>query len=201
MSNENKIILSLCDYSGNWSHYYRTAGYDVRLVDLKHGSDVRLYPYIDKPVYGILAAPPCTAFTVSGAQYWQAKDEDGTTLDALALVDACLRMVAIYQPIFWALENPVGRLSRWIGKPKMYFNPCDFGGYVDGMDAYTKKTGLWGKFNKPKPNPVEPEFVIAKNGDRYSKIHWFTGGKTERTKEIRSVTPLGFAKAFFEANQ
>lgn len=27
------------------------------------------------------------------------------------------------------------------------------------------------------------------------------GGKSERTKELRSMTPLGFAKAFFEANQ
>jgi hypothetical protein len=27
------------------------------------------------------------------------------------------------------------------------------------------------------------------------------GGKSERTKKLRSVTPQGFAKAFFEANQ
>lgn len=192
----DKIILSLCDYSGNWSHFYREAGYDVRQVDLKHGADVRLFPYIEKPVYGILAAPPCTAFAGSGAQYWKAKDENGTTLEALSLIDACLRMVAIYNPVFWALENPVGRLNRWIGKPKIYFNPCDFGGYVDGMDAYTKKTGLWGKFNKPKPLPVEPVKVCSQ-GSWIQKL----GGKSERTKELRSVTPLGFAKGFFDANR
>ena len=30
-------------------------------------------------VYGILAAPPCTDFAGSGAQYWKTKDEDGRT--------------------------------------------------------------------------------------------------------------------------
>ena len=27
--NDNKVILSLCDYSGNWSQPYREAGYTV----------------------------------------------------------------------------------------------------------------------------------------------------------------------------
>jgi len=33
-----------------------------------------------------------------------------------------------------------------------------------------------------------------------SEIHTKYGGKSERTKILRSITPLGFAKAFFEAN-
>lgn len=200
--NGHKIILSLCDFSGSWSKPYRDAGYDVRQIDLKHGQDVRLLNYVDGNVYGILAAPVCTAFTVSGAQYWQAKDASGATFDGLALVDACLRGAALYQRTlrFWVLENPVGRLKTWLGPPKFIFNPCDFG------DPYTKKTCLWGEFVPPLPlfttqRPVEPEFVIAANGDRYSKTHWYSGGKSEKTKEKRSITPPGFAKAFFEANQ
>src|SRR5262245_50123366 len=32
----HRIILSLCDHSGNWPAPYREAGYDVRLIDLAH---------------------------------------------------------------------------------------------------------------------------------------------------------------------
>ena len=193
---EKKLILSLCDYSGNWPKFYQEAGYDVRCFDLKNGHDVRLLHRIDEPVYGILAAPPCTAFAGSGAQYWPKKDMNGGTLEGLALVDACLRTVVIYRKTlkFWVLENPVGRLRRYLGPPQLIFNPCDYG------DAYTKKTCLWGEFNIPKKNPVEP--VMYERGGKKGSWMWANlGGKSERTKELRSMTPLGFARAFFEANK
>ena len=50
-------ILSLCDYTGNWSQPYYEAGYDVVRIDLQHGGDVRLLERDTKPVHGILAAP------------------------------------------------------------------------------------------------------------------------------------------------
>lgn len=186
---EKKLILSLCDYTENWPKFYKDAGYEIVAVDLKKGMDVRTLEHLNKPVYGILAAPPCTAFAGSGAQYWSAKDASGETLEALALMDACLRAVAIYKPVFWALENPVGRLRRYLGPPKLIFNPCDYG------DSYTKKTCLWGEFNIPAKRPVEP-IRVCSQGSWLQKL----GGKSERTKELRSMTPLGFAKAFFEAN-
>lgn len=68
--------------------------------------------YIDRPVHGILCAPDCNAFAGSGAQYWPAKDADGRTLEGLALVDACLRAVAIYRPYWWALELQIGHTFR-----------------------------------------------------------------------------------------
>ena len=70
----------------------------------------------------------------------------------------------------------------------MTFNPCDYG------DAYKKRTLLWGNFNTNlKKNPVEP--VIP------SPLHQKLGGKSAKTKELRSITPPGFARAFFEANR
>jgi len=39
-----------------------------------HLNDIRWLEIPDKSVYGILAAPPCTDFSVSGAQYWKQKD-------------------------------------------------------------------------------------------------------------------------------
>lgn len=189
-----KIILDLCGGTGSWSKPYKEAGYYVINVTTPE-YDVRKYIPPDN-VYGILAAPPCTDFTVSGAQYWKAKDKDGRTIDSMGIVMACLMIIAKCQPKFWVLENPVGRLVHWIGKYRMTFNPCDYG------DPYTKKTCLWGIFNEPEKNQVQPEYVICPtNGDRYSKIHWNTGGKSARTKELRSITPPGFAQAFFKANQ
>ena len=78
----------------------------------------------------------------------------------------------------------------------MYFNPCDYG------DPYTKKTCLWGNFNIPKKNPIEPKIVRFQNGKRMSEWYIKTSSlsKEERTK-IRSITPPGFAKAFYEANR
>lgn len=182
-----KTILSLCDYSGNWPKYYRDNGYEVVQFDIKKGGNVRLVEtarMFPKGVYGILAAPPCTVFAASGAR-WVRSDKDME--DGLAVMDACLRFVQVLKPKFWALENPVGKMVRYLGSPKMYFNPCDYG------DPYTKKTGLWGEFNEPVKTPVAPTLG--------SMMHTQFGGKSEKTKTARSMTPMGFAKAFYEANQ
>ncbi len=68
--------------------------------------------------------------------------------------------------------------------PAYVFNPCDHG------DPYTKKTLLWGDFSLPKRSPVEPS-----EGSRM----WSLPASPDRAR-IRSATPQGFARAFFEAN-
>jgi hypothetical protein len=175
-------VLSLCDYTGEWSRPYREAGYDVRQVDLKHGGgDVRLFKALNHPVRGILAAPPCDHFAASGARWWEGKGEQAV-LDGLAIVDACMRVVLTHNPIWWVLENPVGRLKDYLGEPRMSFDPADYG------DPYTKKTLLWGVFKEPLMCPVEPV--------EGSKIHRMSSS----WKTQRSATPSGFAEAFFKAN-
>ena len=164
-------ILSLFDYSGNWALPYAENGHNVILWDIKHTTDLFQYfsnvndactDYFYEHIFdnfesvdGILAAPPCTDFAVSGAQYWKQKDENGQTKKSLELVYQVLRIVDLCQPQFWAMENPVGRLTKlipYLGKP-WYFQPYWYG------DPYSKKTGLWGNFNKPeKCNEVEPIF-------------------------------------------
>jgi hypothetical protein len=185
----SKIILDLCGGTGSWSEPYRKAGYDVRNITLPL-FDVRTF--IPPPdTYGILAAPVCTDFSVSGAQYWPQKDIDGRTIESMGIVIGCLRIVGMCEKLaFWSLENPVGRLRRWMGKPTLIFNPCEYG------DAYTKKTLLWGRFNLPQKTPVEPVRACSQGS-------WIQtlGGKSEKTKILRSITPPGFAKAFYEANK
>lgn len=186
-----KVIYSFCDYSGVWSQPYVDAGYLVRRFDLKNGDDVRLLEWRDERVHGILCAPPCTVFANSGARWPRTEAE---MLEGLSIVDACYRACGIYNPKWFVLENPIGKLKRYLGPPQMYFNPCDYGGYLDNpeTDAYTKRTCLWGYFNQPVKKPVPPVHG--------SKMHTQYGGKSERTKEARSVTPAGFARAFFAAN-
>jgi hypothetical protein len=222
-ANSEKDIYDLCAGTGEWSRPYREAGYNVILVTLPSG-DVRLVECPNRRPWGVLAAPVCTHFSGSGAQYWPQKDIDGRTLAALAISDACCRFVLASNPEgFWALENPVGRLRKWLGPPVMIFNPCDYGEYGKYKcscgcefdyslgkygcpnclgeniailsDAYTKRTCLWGNFNRPKQRPVQP-VRVCKQGSWVQKL----GGSSERTKTLRSVTPQGFAKAFFEAN-
>lgn len=176
-------ILSLCDYTGAWSQPYRDAGYDVVQVDIKHGQDVRLFQALPFPVRGVLAAPPCTHFASSGARWWEGKGEEAL-LEALAVVDACMRIIVVHRPQWWVLENPVGRLGAYLGAPRMAFDPCDYG------DPYTKRTLLWGDFREPMKARVP-----ATEG---SKMHRLPPSPDRAA--LRSVTPSGFARAFFEAN-
>ncbi len=203
-----KTLLSLFDYSGNWSAPYAENGWNVILWDKKHDPDLYdtfsdimdacsefIYDHIFDnygTVDGILAAPPCTEFAGSGAQYWPVKDVDGRTDQAVEFVYQVLRIVDLCKPYFWVMENPVGRLPKLIpelGKP-WYFQPYWYG------DPYTKKTGLWGSYRKPeKVNQVDP----IKSCDQGSWIQKL-GGNSEKTKELRSMTPKGFANAFYDAN-
>jgi hypothetical protein len=155
-------------------------------VDPETGlGDVRLFEWPGQ-VRGVLAAPPCTVFANSGAR-WPRSDDDYRA--ALSVVDACLRIVLVTRPAWWCLENPVGSLRRWLGPYKMTFQPCDYG------DPWTKRTCLWGEFTPPEKTPVEP-VRVCEQGSWVQKL----GGKSARTKRLRSVTPAGFARAFYEAN-
>lgn len=108
----------------------------------------------------------------------------------------------------WAVENPVSVLSTIWRKPDHKFHPYEYGGYLDESDthpiypeyikprdAYPKKTCIWsgGGFIMPEKNPVECE---AGYSDQHRKL----GGKSLKTKNIRSATPRGFAMAVFLAN-
>jgi len=212
MENKDKIILDLCGGTGSWSKPYKEAGYDVRLITLPD-NDVRRYIPPDN-VYGILAAPPCTEFSFAKSNSKYPRD----MRKGMETVIACLKIIWQVQydlptPLakrtnlqFWALENPMGLLKRYLGNPVYKFNPYDFG------DAYKKETGLWGYFNFPKKKPCKEyskDFIhtISPNGKPMKKfdklltreIHPEYYGKLTR-QERRSITPQGFANAFYKAN-
>ncbi len=192
-----RTILSLFDRTGNWARPYANAGYDVRIIDTQNiwGADVMdidrewLIDHDLTNVWGILAALPCTDFAVSGARWFEEKDQQGETQKSIQLLKHTIDIIEFLMPSWWVLENPVGRINRlWPHMNKFgpwYFQPCDFG------DPYTKKTGLWGEYNnKLLRTPVEPT-----EGSKMWKL-----GPSQDRANLRSETPKGFAKAFFDAN-
>ncbi len=180
------LILDLCGGTGSWSQPYVEAGYEV-LVVTQPAMDVRAFDVPDG-VQGVLAAPPCTELAGSGARWWADKPPE-LLAEALEVVDACLGIIEACRPAWWALENPIGRLRRLrrdrLGEPRLIFDPCDYG------DPWRKRTLLWGEFTLPETDPV-----LGFGWWGFREL----GGKSERTKRLRSVTPPGFARAFFDAN-
>jgi hypothetical protein len=226
-------ILSLFDYSGAWCRPFERLGHNVVQVDIKHGDDItrwsarsllaellQCFPVID----GVLSAVPCTAFALSGAHCWAAKDSDGRTAAAVELVRQTLRVVDFVRPGFWAVENPRGRIQKLVpelGEPALTFDPCDFAGWsttpeealalddlrgrervdaaglelVQRTGAYTKRTLLWGRFAPPARRPIAP--VRCSPQGSLTQRHGGSGG--EVTRAARSMTPTGFAAAFAAA--
>lgn len=156
----------------------------------------------------IISMAPCTDLAASGAKHWARKERErpGFQREAATL--------AMFHAELWAdvpsvLENPVGALTRLWRPPDLYCHPYEYGGwlpeddvhpdypqYILPRDAYPKKTGLWlhGGAQAPvkRPVPVAPGWSIQQK-----KL----GGKSLKTKNIRSATPRGLFRAIFDANR
>lgn len=171
------MILDLCGGSGAWSRPYREAGYTVELVTLPI-HDVRTFR-VKRPAWGVLAAPPCTEFSMALNRHAAYRPRDlGAGMEA---VNACMRIILQAQPEWWALENPWGHLSTILGPPRWLYEPWQFG------DPWTKRTVLWGRFAIP---PVE-----RKTRGRLPDVT-----QLHRNPHARAETPPGFARAFFKVN-
>lgn len=217
-----KVILDLCGGTGSWSRPYAEAGYDVRLITLPEFDVLNYRPPRDVRVYGVLAAPPCTHFSVSGARWWADKDARGDTREAVRIANACMAIIDEVKPAWWALENPVGRIAQLVerlGKPALSFQPWEFG------DPWLKRTLIWGQFTKPKRlnGATKPEYTSGKRwkvsltnhlspkptAEQIAKLaasgmippDWVHRlGPSPDRATLRSITPPSFARAFFEAN-
>jgi hypothetical protein len=194
-------ILSLCDFTGNMVRPWLEAGHTATIVDIQHrgvtvekgvtngGTLIKVQENILRycPPWGIdivFAFPPCTDLANSGARWFKTKGMR-RLIDALQLVERCRELCdTIGAP--YMIENPVGQLSTYWRKPDYTFDPCDYG------DPYTKKTCLWtgNGFVMPPKERVEPV-----GG---SKMHLLP--ETANRPNLRSATPMGFARAVFEAN-
>lgn len=205
-----KIVISLCDRTGNACIPWAEAGYTCYAVDLQHSirkdrveqvgagqivftwGDARSwFPPAGKIAFA-MAQPPCTHVTSSDARDF--KKKAGWMLsDALQLFDSCMAALEYSRAPYW-IENPVGRFNTHRRKPDHFFHPWQYAGYLPDIqtDNTKKKTGLWagGGFIMPKMMPApEP----------HREDCWLASPSDDRG-DIRSVTPMGFARAVFAAN-
>ena len=201
-----KTILHLCADTGSDSKPYKDAGYDVVLVGSEIGVE-NFHPTGE--IYGVIANPVCTEFSIAQGFHRENDYEKG-----MFLVKECQRVIAEAQPHFWVIENPAsGRLKDFLGEPTMTYEPWHFG------SPWTKRTALWGKFNKPERKyfkwedvPKIPELYVRPGRPKpslaflhksaYKLIPEFHGlPEPENDMEFRSLCSQKFAQAFFQANQ
>ena len=195
MNNSDKTILHLCcSKLASDSQIYSEYGYNVIKVGLDFGLDVMTYKPPEN-VYGIIANPPCTMFSIARTKAKTPRD----LRQGMETVIACLKIIWECQYNlngdqrtsnlkFWMIENPATGFLKWFfGNPVFQYSQHEYGYHL------TKRTALWGMFNLPKRpilyNPLPTGSTIGKKHE-----------KTKHDMQTRSKCPINFAKAFFEVN-
>lgn len=176
-------VLVACEYSGVVREAFRAKGHDAWSCDLLESEDNSPYhlqedvlPLLDQGWDLMIAHPPCTHLSVSGARHFAAKRASGVQQEALEFVGLILS--ANIPKI--ALENPVSIISSHFRKPDQIIQPWQYG------HGETKATCLWLK-GLPKLTPTN---IVEGRSDR---IHKMPPGPN-RWKE-RSRTYQGIAEA------
>ena len=179
-------VLVACEFSGVVREAFRARGHDAWSCDLLPAEDGSRHHFQDdvlnvlagdQPWSLMIAHPPCTHLSVSGARWFNEKQ----TEQAEALEFVRLLLAAPIQHI--ALENPVSVISSKIREPDQIVQPWMFG------HGETKATCLWLK-SLPK---LEPTNIVE---GRNPRVHFASPGP-DRWKE-RSRTLPGLAAAMAE---
>lgn len=140
----------------------------------------------------IIAFPPCTHLTVSGARYWKEKQADGRQQQGIDFFmkfanAKCDKIV---------IENPIGIISTKWRKPDQIIQPWQFG------HETTKATCLWVKglpLLEPTNIVSKGKRVFYKSGNSSPEWHDKTWGLSpEERAKARSKTYMGIAKAMAE---
>lgn len=159
------------------------------------------------------AWPPCDHLAVSGSRWFRGKGLRAlaSSIDMFATAAEVLEWCGV--PYF--IENPVSTIASYWRPSDYRFDPFQFSNFAP-EDWYTKKTCLWvgngfvmpdfdfdeARYNRGKAQVAErkrlkdPSFPCPDYPD--DRIHACPPGQ-ERAN-IRSATPMGFAKAVFKAN-
>jgi len=183
-------ILIACEYSGTVRDAFTAYDHDVTSCDLlpsdtpgKHyQGDVRdiLYNSWDM----VIAFPPCTDLSVSGARYFAQKRADGRQQASITFFRLFTEL-----NVPWAIENPIGIMSREYRKPDQIIQPWQFG------HPESKATCLW-LHGLPKLRPTN---VIAKPACGYWDNQTPSGqnklGPSADRAKIRSKTYQGISEA------
>ena len=135
-----------------------------------------VFDVVDYPWDLMIAHPPCTDLSVSGARHFAAKKLDGRQQ---ASVSFFMKLAKLDIPKI-AIENPVCIMSNLYRKPNQIIQPWQYG------HGETKSTCLWLK----GLNKLIPTNIVAGRSDRIHKLP----PSADRWK-IRSTTYQGIADA------
>lgn len=203
MKPDKLTVVSVCDRTGVMVKPWLEAGYPCVLLDLQHepgvhrdglltriGCDVRIYHFGWLPNRAItFAFPVCQKLANSGNR-WKAERHGLEGLyEALGLVLAC-RRICEASDAPWMLENPVGSLSTYWREPDFTFHPWEF-----TTPKEQKRTCIWAGNNFVIPQKE----VFERPADVQESVWKMPPGPDRADK--RSVTPDGFARAVFAANE
>jgi hypothetical protein len=175
-------VLVACEYSGVVRDAFTARGHEAMSCDLlptdapgpHYQGDVR--DLLDYPFDLMIAHPPCTHLSVSGARHFEAKRMDGRQQAAVSFFMSLARA-----PIpRIAIENPVCIMSSLWRKPDQTVQPWQFG------HGETKATCLWLK-GLPLLRPTE---IVDGREQRIWKLP-----PSEDRWKIRSATFPGLAEA------
>mgnify|MGYP003587670195 FL=1 len=135
----------------------------------------------------MVAFPPCTDLAVSGARWFKEKQADGRQQ---ASIEFFLKFTRTNIPK-WAIENPVGIMSRLYRKPDCIIQPYEFG------DPSRKTTCLWLHGLPPllPTQMVAPDIYTCKNGKTFSRDYMVALKAGENRGHLRSKTYPGIASA------
>lgn len=205
-------VISMFDVSGKMVQPWLDAGYECWIIDNQHppayatggvtkeGNLHKVNWDLTKPwlcpvdktrIAFVSAFLPCDHLAVSGSRWFKGKGLRKLAVSVEMFATAAEFCEWVDAP--YMIENPVSNIASHWRKPDYYFDPYYFTGYnID--DNYTKKTSLWvgNGFVMPDKNMIEG---LPEPDDR---IHKCAPGPDRHN--IRSATPLGFAKAVFQAN-
>lgn len=178
-------VLIACEYSGKVRDAFIALGHEAMSCDLlptdapgpHYQGDV--FDVIDYPWDLMIAHPPCTDLSVSGARHFEAKRLDGRQQASASFF---MRLAKADIPMI-AIENPVCIMSSLWRKPDQIIQPWQFG------HGETKATCLWLK-GLPL---LKPTNVVEGRADRIHKLP-----PTADRWKIRSETYQGIADAMAE---
>jgi site-specific DNA-cytosine methylase len=178
----NVKVLIACEYSGTVRDAFIELGHEAMSCDLL--STDKPGPHYQGDVFEVINAdwdlmiahPPCTHLSVSGARHFAEKRRDGRQQAAISFF---MRLAKVDIPMI-AIENPVCIMSSIWRKPDQVIQPWQYG------HGETKATCLWLKA-LPKLTPTN---IVD---GREARIHKMPPS-ANRWKE-RSKTFSGIASA------
>lgn len=177
-------VLVACEFSGTVRDAFARRGHDAWSCDLlpteAPGNHIQgdVLEVLDDDWDIVIAHPPCTHLSSSGAAWFKEKRADGRQEEAIRFFMRFARPFRV-----WAIENPVGIMSSAWRKPDQVIQPWQFG------HGETKATCLW----LSGLSPLRPTRVVDGREQRLHRLP-----PSEDRWKIRSKTYQGIADAMAE---